>query len=298
MKRGCLIVLLLVHGIGVAFAHGGGAEEPGPTWTFDPWITIPLLAFALSYSMGFARLWRRAEAGRRTLIRHALAYAAGWLSAAGALVTPLHWLGERLFTAHMVEHEIIMAIAAPLLVLARPGGVFLWAFPSKARHAIGRLTRGGAVRAVWVGLTRPMTATVLHAVAIWTWHVPLFFDEAVTEIALHRLQHLSFLSTGVLFWWAMLRRSDPAVAAGEVFVTMIHTGILGALMTFAPRVLYQVQTAQAWRWGLTPLEDQQLAGLVMWVPAGTVYAGAAIAFLGLWVNRSGRAWKADDALVP
>lgn len=297
MKRGSVVLLFLLYGLGAAHAHGVG-EEAGPIWTFDPWIMTPLLGFGLLYARGLGRLWFRAEAGRRTLVRRTLAYAAGWLSLAGALVTPLHWLGERLFTAHMVEHEILMAVAAPLLVLARPGGVLLWAFPSNARHAIARVSRGGAVGAVWLGLTRPMTATLLHGVAIWAWHVPLFFDAAVTDIAVHRLQHLSFFVIGLLFWWAMLRRSDPAVAAGDLFITMIHTGILGALMTFAPRVLYQVQTAQAGLWGLTPLEDQQLAGLVMWIPAGTVYAGAAIAFLGRWVSRSGRAWKPDDALVP
>ena len=190
MKRGCVTLLILLQGITAAYAHGGGAEEVRPAWTFDPWITIALLVFAVSFATGFGRLWRRAGTGRPTLIRHALAYAAGWLSLAGALVTPLHWLGERLFTAHMVEHEIIMAVASPLLVLARPGGVFLWAFPCKTHHAIGGLTRDGRVRAVWVRLTRPMTATLVHAAAIWIWHVPLFFDAAVTDVTVHRLQHL------------------------------------------------------------------------------------------------------------
>ncbi|MCI0754904.1 cytochrome c oxidase assembly protein [Roseomonas vastitatis] len=76
------------------------------------------------------------------------------------------------------------------------------------------------------------------------------------------------------------------------------TGQLGALLTFAPRVLYGVQTAQAGLWGLTPLEDQQLAGLVMWIPAGTVYAGAALPFFAAWLRRPGQAWRADNALPP
>ncbi len=154
------------------------------------------------------------------------------------------------------------------------------------------------MRPIWTALTRPVTATVLHAVAIWVWHVPVFFDAAVMDVVVHRLQHLSFFLTAVLFWWAMLWRSDPGVAAGELFVTMIHTGILGALMTFAPRILYAAQTAEAAQWGLTRIEDQQLAGLVMWVPVGTVYAGAAIAFFARWVRRSSSSWRADDALAP
>jgi cytochrome c oxidase assembly factor CtaG len=227
----------------------------------------------------------------------AMLYAGGWAVLAGALVSPLHELGAQLFTAHMVEHEIIMAIAAPLLVLARPGGVFLWAFPFAARRSIGRFIRGDTIRGAWVHLTQPLTATILHGVAIWAWHLPLLFEAALTSVALHRLQHLSFLLTAVLFWWALLRRSDPGVAAADLFITMTHTSLLGALMTFAPRVLYQVQTAHAAQWGLTPLEDQQLAGLLMWVPAATVYAGAAIGFAALWVRHSSRGRKANHALA-
>jgi putative membrane protein len=117
-------------------------------------------------------------------------------------------------------------------------------------------------------------------------------------VSAHRLQHLTFFVTAVLFWWAMLWRSNPAVAAGDIFITMIHTGLLGALMTFAPHVFYDAQSVHSDRWGLTPLEDQQLAGLVMWVPVGTVYAGAAIGLLGRWVERSGKSRKMADALAP
>ena len=119
----------------------------------------------------------------------------------------------------------------------------------------------------------------MHGVAIWAWHAPILFDAAVTNIVLHRLQHLSFLLTAIVFWWSVLRNSNAGLAAWHLFVTMLHTSVLGALMALAPRVLYQAQTATAAAWGLTPLEDQQLAGIIMWVPAGTIYAGAALAML-------------------
>jgi putative membrane protein len=242
-------------------------------------------------------LLRRGTVGRSARCWNGLAYLAGWLFLAAALLSPLHRLGEQLFTAHMIEHEIVMAIAAPLLVLARPGGTFLWAFRTSTRRALGRIIRARSAREGWTVLTRPLTATLLHAIAIWVWHVPIFFDAAVTNVALHRLQHLSFFVTAVLFWWAMLWRSDPAIAAAEIFITMVHTSILGALLTFSPRVLYDAQTVFSERWGLTPLEDQQLAGLVMWVPVGTVYAAAAIALFACWVCKSSRRWKAADALA-
>jgi len=137
---------------------------------------------------------------------------------------------------------------------------------------------------------------LLHGLAIWLWHVPVLFDAAVDQVALHRLQHLSFFGTAVLFWWAVLWRSEAGAAAWHVVVTMLHTSVLGALMALAPRVLYVAQTATAAAWGLTPLEDQQLAGLIMWVPAGTIYAGTALALIALWIRNSGRKARQAHAL--
>jgi cytochrome c oxidase assembly factor CtaG len=114
------------------------------------------------------------------------------------------------------------------------------------------------------------------------------FEAAVESESLHRLQHLSFLVTALAFWWALLRRAGRGAAVLHLFATMIHMTLLGALITFAGRVLYLDQTGFAADWGLTPLEDQQLAGLIMWVPAGTVYAGAALAFAALWIRQSSR----------
>jgi cytochrome c oxidase assembly factor CtaG len=121
------------------------------------------------------------------------------------------------------------------------------------------------------------------------------FDAAVTGVAVHRLQHLSFLLTAILFWWSALRRSNAGLAAWHVFLTMLHTSALGALMALAPRVLYRTQTATAAAWDLTPLEDQQLAGIVMWVPAGTIYAGATLALIAMWIKQSSAARRRGDA---
>jgi cytochrome c oxidase assembly factor CtaG len=156
------------------------------------------------------------------------------------------------------------------------------------------LLRRFSVAIIWDRLSAGSTATVLHGVAIWAWHFPGLFDVAVTDVTVHRLQHLSFLLTAMLFWWSVFYRSNPGVAAWHLFVTMMHTGILGALMTLAPKVLYQAQTATAW--GLTPLQDQQLAGLIMWVPAGTVYAGAAMALTMIWIRESGGTRGRGDAI--
>jgi cytochrome c oxidase assembly factor CtaG len=189
-----------------------------------------------------------------------------------------------------------MAIAAPLLVMSRPISAFLWSMPRRTRVLVGRFFRRPRVTATWQLLSSGRNATVLHGVAIWAWHVPLLFDAAVVHVAVHRLQHLSFLLTAIIFWWAVLRSSESGIAAWHLFVTMLHTSVLGALMALAPRVLYTAQTAAALEWGLTPLEDQQLAGLIMWVPAGTIYAGAALALTAIWIRHSSNTKERCDAV--
>ncbi|WP_426954386.1 cytochrome c oxidase assembly protein [Muricoccus radiodurans] len=273
------------------WAHGGESYDGPDGWNFDPWVVLPLLLSLGLYFVGVWRLWKRAGPGRGIGRWQVRAYLLGWFGLAGAVLSPLHEFGERVFTLHMIEHEIIMALAAPLLVLARPAGALAWALPAGWRRPLLRWRPRG----LWAAATAPVFATAAHGVAIWIWHVPVLFEAAVAHAALHRLQHLSFIVTALLFWWALLRRCTPGAAAMHLFVTMMHTGLLGALMALAPRVLYRVQTAGSGVIGLTALEDQQLAGLVMWIPAGTVYAGAALAFLAAWIGRSGHGAGAAHA---
>lgn len=291
-----LALLLVTCGGTAAAAHGG--SNPDPAWTADPWILLPLLGFGVCYAGGLIRLWQRSRRGVRPLAWRAAFGIAGWLSLCAALLSPLHWLGERLFTFHMIEHEIVMAVSAPLLVAARPLATLLWGLPVMAARAARGVVTSRRMRSLWRWLTNGTSATIFHAIAIWGWHAPALFDAAVTNLALHRVQHLSFLATAVLFWWSVLWRSSRGVATWHLFATMMHTAVLGALMALAPRVLYTAQTQTASDWGLTALEDQQLAGLIMWIPAGTIYAGAALAMAALWINQSSRNEMVGDHARP
>ena len=282
-----IVVLMTVMAISPASAHGTDAHSNGATWTFDPWIVAPLAIMAIAYGMGSVKFLRRAAHGNGAFALRLGFFISGWATLAAALTSPLHWLGEHLFTFHMIEHEVIMAVSAPLLALSRPVSAFVWALPRRGRHVAGAAMNSAVMRRIWDWSTRGLNATLLHGVAIWAWHLPWLFDASITDISLHRLQHLSFLITALLFWWSIFWRCSRGVAAWHLFVTMLHTSALGALMALAPRVLYVAQTADAEAWGLTPLEDQQLAGMLMWVPAGTVYAGAALIMLALWVKSSG-----------
>jgi putative membrane protein len=285
----------LDRALAASLCFGGNT---GSGWTFDVSITLPLLFFGLVYVTGVGRLWRRAGWGRGASSVQVACFAGGWLALGGALVSPLHALSERLFSAHMIEHEVLMAVAAPLLVISRPGGTLLWGLPKAWRRAIGRGLRGGWVRRTWHAIREPFTATVLHGLAIWVWHAPGLFEAALAHLWVHWLQHFSFLGSALLFWWALTQgraRADRYGAAViHLFATSMHTALLGALLLISHRLWFPLQGTDALLWGLTPLEDQQMAGLIMWIPAGTVYAGAALVMAGLWVTSRSRQIRHEE----
>ena len=267
-----LIALLTALSLpAAALAHGGyhpGRSGP-PGWTFEPSMVIPLALTFTIYCTGFARL-----RARRSLWPAASLFGAGWLVLALSLVSPLHEAGERSFTLHMIEHELIMLVAALLLPLSRPWGVMLWAFPRRLRCAIASGGHGLSQFAT------PMLATVLQAAALLLWHAPPLFNRALGHPAWHAAQHLSFLVTAMLFWWAMLRERNRGLAALCLFATSVVGAGLGALMSLSASPWYAGYAAMPMMpFGLTPGEDQALAGLIMWVPGGLVHAGAAIVLL-------------------
>jgi putative membrane protein len=147
------------------------------------------------------------------------------------------------------------------------------------------VARRPAVRGAWDALTAPLAATVIHGAAIWAWHLPALYEASLASEGAHTLQHLTFLGTGLLFWWAFLRggaRRQRAAAGPAVlclFFTTLHTGVLGAFLTFSRSLWYPSYGATTAPWGLMPLDDQQLAGLIMWIPGGIAYTIAGLAFL-------------------
>ena len=279
----------------VANAHGLESHAGPPGWTFDAWVVAPLLLSLAWYGVGWWQLRARSTAAAERR-RSAWCFLAGWGVLATALVTPLHEAGERSFAAHMAEHELLMLVAAPLLVLSRPLGVALWAWPPRVRSGFVGFGRG--IGGAWRLLTAPVVATALQAIALWLWHAPRLFDLALAHDGWHVVQHLSFLASALLFWWAMLCGRGTArlgVAIGCLFFTAIISGALGALMAFSASPWYAGYAASGLdAFGLTPAEDQQLAGLLMWVPGGLVHAGAGLALLARRLGDEGR--RNADAL--
>ncbi|HZT76923.1 MAG TPA: cytochrome c oxidase assembly protein [Vicinamibacterales bacterium] len=244
-----------------------------------------LAAFALVYAIGVVRVWRHAGIGHGITRGQAIAFALGWLTLVVALVA-LDDLSDTLFAAHMAQHELLILVAAPLVAFSSPYVACLWALPASARLRTPRLPLAGYA-------TAPAVVWLLHAIALWVWHVPSLYDAALAHELLHALEHASFFGSAALFWWGLAHgrygRAGYGAAVVYVFATAMQSGILGALITFAPHVWYPAyDTAAAARFGLTPLEDQQLAGLLMWVPAGFVFIAGGLYFFAAWLKESER----------
>ena len=251
-------------------------------WEFDPGVVVPLSATALLYARGAHR--RRGVSARQMVY-----FWAGWLALTLALVSPLHALGEELFSAHMAQHEILMLVAAPLLVVSRPLVAMLWGLPFSLRKRAGAWSRASVVQRSWRRLTDPFSAWTIHAAVLWIWHFPPLFQATLESDLTHTAQHLSFLFSALLFWWSLFYahgRMNYGASVLYVFTTAVHTSILGALLTFAPKLWYPVYASRTAAWGLRPLEDQQIGGLVMWVPAGVVYLAIGLYLFGQWLRES------------
>lgn len=266
-----------------SLAHGSQTSG-GLTWTWDAAVTIPLLLVLAAFAIGWIRLSARAEKGSALLRRRGMVFGVGWLVLAGALTSPLHAGGERSFTLHMIEHELLMLVSAPLLVLARPLVIMLWAWPLHIRKKLGRWGVMAPLSSAYRRSTDPVVATLLQAAALLLWHAPTLFDLSLESRGWHAAQHLSFILASLLFWTAMLRGHNRlgategrALAVLCLFATSVVSGGLGALMALSESPWYAGYARLGMApLGLTPQEDQQFAGLLMWVPGGLVHALAAL----------------------
>jgi putative membrane protein len=274
-----LIALLLVVA-SPASAHGGAFDAP------TLWVHVLLAVAAAMYVKGLRTLWSAAGRGHGVSRREAAAFLSGMLLLAVLVSEPAERFTTASFAAHMVQHELLMLVVAPLLVVGRPLATWTWALRPSARAPVARAFAHPAWRVPWTAFTSPMGATALQIALLLAWHVPAAFDRASAQPWVHALQHTSFLVPALAFWWSVVaarqRRQVGAVLAA-LFITMIATGALGALLTFAPHAWYATRLRPE-----DALFDQQLGGLLMWIPGGIVYLLAALALMAAWLGREGR----------
>ena len=291
------------------FAHGAiqegetttlphNIQELARTWEFDPLVVVGLVLSAVLYGVGVKKLRSAMKVTRGIQNWEIASFVAGWLAVVIALVSPLHPWGRVLFSAHMTQHEILMLVAAPLLVLGRPLLIFLKAIPPPWPRRVAVIGNSDTWQKPWHFLSNPFAAFVIHGLALWVWHIPSWFEATIDNDFVHALQHISFLFSALLFWWSLMqgrhRASGYGLAVLFMFITALHSGLLGALLTLTTNIWYPAYTETSQLWGITPLEDQQLGGLIMWIPAGLVYIVAGLALFAGWMRESEfRASKAE-----
>lgn len=232
----------------------GPGPEPAEIWlrwNFDP----VLLAVLAAVTLGL--MFRPGVSPRQRVWA-----GAGMVVLLIAFVSPLCALSSALFSARFVHHVLLIGIAAPLLVMAAPG-------PSP------RLVR-------WLPFL-----VLIQAAAVWIWHAPAPYAWALSHPAAYWVMQAGLLVPALAFWSA-LRRATPAWGVGALAATMVQMGLLGALITFLPRAVYTPHFGVTAPWGLTALQDQQLAGLIMWAPAAALYLAVALVRLGLWLEAESR----------
>lgn len=272
------------------FTFGLVAHTTAPTpnlwlaWTLDPVLLLGLAAIigGYFYAIGPARRrWRLGEAPSRAQIAW---FVAGWLTLLVALLSPLDTLGdEYLFSAHMIQHMLIAAVAPPMLLLGIPA--WLAELP----------LRGQVMRTAARWLANPIVAFGAFQADIWLWHAPALYDLTLESAALHIIEHLTFLLLGIIYWLPILSPTPliPRISRGfailYLFVGCQPMVALGALLTFSSAPLYTPYVEAARVWGLSPLADQQLGGLIMWLPTNIPYLIALSAVFFVWVNERDRA---------
>lgn len=217
---------------------------PDPNAWLARWNLDPWLIAALAAAVAGLWMWRREPGDRRWIVA-----AAGVLAI--SFISPLCALSSALFSARTVHHVLLVTVAAPLLALA---------LPQLRRSRLG-------------------LATAVQAVVLYVWHAPGLYAAALSSDAVYWVMQLSLLASAAWFWASARAASAPGGVAGLLFA-MLAMGLLGALLTFTGQPLYAPHFATTMAWGLTPLEDQQAAGLIMWAPASAVYLLAALWRLG------------------
>lgn len=274
------------------FAHTG--QPPAPhdlwsAWTLEPALLLGFVLAGLAYRRGRTRGRRRgADVWRARCFTGAL------VALGVALVSPLDAVAGALASAHMVQHVLLLLVAAPLLALSAPSSALLRGSPLPLRRAARWRRRLGLTPGILRALRHPIAVWLLHVATLWFWHAAVPYDAALDSDLLHVVEHASFLFTGLLFWRVVVgsRGGTGRVSHGFgvllVFAMALQSVFLSALLTFAREPWYSGYAATTVPWGLDPLADQQLAGVVMWIPAGLVYLAVGLALMVAWVQATER----------
>jgi putative membrane protein len=268
----------------------------------SPWWTVVsiviMCAIGAMYGKGIQELWLRRGTGEVVGMYRALMFAGGLATMAAAVTGPVHELAERSFSGHMIQHMLFIVVAAPLLGAGGAALPITLAVPRRIRRPINRLRAHPASR--W--LRRPANRTVIGGVlftgGFWIWHLPALYVLAVRHPAVHALEHVSFVAVAWMLWAVVLTPDRHRLTGPLAFLLLFAVGMagaaLGAVLTFAPSPLYP---PDAYGNAGDALADQQLAGLIMWVPMDLVVLVCALGIFRRWLDGLEQAFPRDAHLV-
>jgi putative membrane protein len=296
MRRAAALVVPFAAFAQPAIALAHGAAVPAPSfpdvllrWTFDP---LPLLAIL---GTGAVYLWATRQVNRAHPANRQPPYRS-WLFLAGlaalgiALLSPIEAYEGSLFSVHMVQHMLLELVAAPLLLAGAPITLTLRVARPSLRGWLLKVLHSRAIRV----LSFPVVAWVLFAAVNWGWHFSVLYDQALENQALHYFQHATFLAAALLFWWPVVG-ADPSpwrlphpVRLLYLFLAMPQNSFLGVALMSAPAVLYPHYVTNLRDWGLSPLDDQALGGVTMWVVGDLCFLAAMMVIVVQWMRHEDR----------
>ncbi len=253
-------------------------------WRWEPGVLLGLIALIGAYGAVYLR--RRGLRDTAITRRHVGFFTAGVLTLFLALVSPIDYIGENyLFSIHMVQHILLAMVAPPLILLGVPRRMM--------QEALDRLRLAQLVKFV----THPVLAFIVFNAALIAWHVPALYEAALRDARLHILEHLMFIGAGFLAWYPVIdpagqhARFHPLAQIVYLFLFVIPGGALGAAFAFAQQPIYAFYASAPRLWDLTVLDDQALAGGIMWVPGWAIYFVALSIVFAAWMKREEEAGK-------
>lgn len=312
-RRLCTSLIATLTALAPMFAMAHTRPRPTPenvwaAWYLDPVVAISMLVGSWLYLRGVRDLWGVAGHGKVISTRQR----ASWFAAMGSLVialfSPLDALGGALFSAHMVQHLILFVVTPWLLAYARPGLGIWWGIPGGWRSRIGSgVGSSGVVRFLHQASRNPIVMVTLFTAVLWLWHTPALYNAALRSDFIHAVEHFTFMAGAYMLWSWLVSVQHGATGPGAnrqglaiiiVFVTVMQSGVLGAILTFSRKPLYAMHEDYTQVWGLTLIQDQQIAGLLMWVPMGMTFTLVALLLFRSWLLASERQARRREEAEP
>jgi cytochrome c oxidase assembly factor CtaG len=271
-------------------------------WSWRADVLIALIGLGTAFVIGWWRL--RKGAARVALSWRFAAYLAGLASLSLALLSPIAALGSQLFLMHMIQHEMLIMVGPPLLLLADPLPVLLWSLPRNLRLGVRHpLARGALIRRILCHATWMPVAGGIYVVNLWVWHIPAAYKAALRNYLLHDLGHLAFFGTAILFWWPIINpapRLHGDIAYGfrilYILAATFPTVALGFTIAVTDRLLYPHYAAGPRLWGLSPLDDQAFGGAIM-SEGGMMLLIPLLVLINQWFNEEERRSRLRESMA-